>query len=80
MGSSCVAPRSRHYYYPLHLSGTFTFAPTLASSLYLLLCRLFTWHFAEVAAMSSTVFRDFKDTVSDTLFLECACFVLLLVV
>ncbi|CAK0788830.1 unnamed protein product, partial [Prorocentrum cordatum] len=46
---------SRHYYYPLHLSGTLSFTPTPAASFYLLLCRFLTWHFSEVAAMASAI-------------------------
>eukprot|EP00931_Biecheleriopsis_adriatica_P057118 TRINITY_DN33879_c0_g1_i1.p1 TRINITY_DN33879_c0_g1~~TRINITY_DN33879_c0_g1_i1.p1 ORF type:complete len:3259 (+),score=710.44 TRINITY_DN33879_c0_g1_i1:1294-9777(+) len=50
-----LAEGSRHYYYPVHLSGTFAFAPTPAAGLYLLLCRFFTWHFAEASEMAATV-------------------------
>ncbi|CAK0887697.1 unnamed protein product [Prorocentrum cordatum] len=45
----------RHYYYRVHPAGTFALAPTLAAGLYLLLCRFFTWHFAEIVAMARTV-------------------------
>eukprot|EP00929_Paragymnodinium_shiwhaense_P044942 TRINITY_DN23026_c0_g1_i2.p1 TRINITY_DN23026_c0_g1~~TRINITY_DN23026_c0_g1_i2.p1 ORF type:complete len:4431 (+),score=980.35 TRINITY_DN23026_c0_g1_i2:153-13445(+) len=46
---------SRHYHYPVHMSGAFVFTPTLSAGLYLLLCRFLTWHFAEVVSMASTV-------------------------
>ncbi|CAJ1349252.1 unnamed protein product [Effrenium voratum] len=50
-----LAEGSRHYCYPVHLSGSFAFAPTQAANLYLLLCRFFTWNFPEAAASASTV-------------------------
>jgi len=46
---------SCHYYYPVHLSGTFVFSPTTSASLYLLLCRFSTWHFSQVATMASSL-------------------------
>jgi len=57
--ASNLAEGSCHYHYPVHLSSTFTFTPTSAAGLYLLCCRMLTWHFAEVAAMASTV-ADFS--------------------
>jgi len=50
-----LAEGSRHYYYPIHPSEAFAFAPTQAANLYLLLCRLLTWHFAEATAAALTV-------------------------
>jgi hypothetical protein len=46
---------SRHYCYPVHNSGMFAFAPTQAASLYLLLCRMLTWHFVDVSMMANTI-------------------------
>eukprot|EP00930_Biecheleria_cincta_P042954 TRINITY_DN29551_c0_g1_i1.p1 TRINITY_DN29551_c0_g1~~TRINITY_DN29551_c0_g1_i1.p1 ORF type:complete len:4122 (-),score=701.34 TRINITY_DN29551_c0_g1_i1:256-12621(-) len=50
-----LAEGSRHYYYALHVSGTFAFSPTPAAGLYLLICRFLSWNFVEAAAMASTL-------------------------
>jgi hypothetical protein len=53
------AIKVRHYLYPVHLSLTFLFTPTLASALYLLLLRLLNRSYSEA-------FRLIDSCVSDT--------------
>jgi hypothetical protein len=48
----------RHYYYPIHLSSSFVFATTLASSLYLLMLRFLSQDFKEVFQLADSCVSD----------------------
>eukprot|EP00929_Paragymnodinium_shiwhaense_P090478 TRINITY_DN50674_c0_g1_i1.p1 TRINITY_DN50674_c0_g1~~TRINITY_DN50674_c0_g1_i1.p1 ORF type:complete len:4578 (+),score=1022.66 TRINITY_DN50674_c0_g1_i1:184-13917(+) len=45
----------RHHFYLVSRVGTFVFAPTRTSALYLMLCRLLTWNFYEAIAVRTTL-------------------------
>jgi hypothetical protein len=55
-------PDIRHYLYPLHLSRTLLFTPTLASALYLLLIRFITRQYEAVFRMADSCVSDIKMT------------------
>ena len=50
----------RHYMYPIHLSGTFLTASTLASSLYMMVWRLFTGAYGTAFKLADSCLSDTK--------------------
>ena len=52
----------RHYLYPMHLSRTLLFTPTLASALFLLLLRFITRQYEAVFRMADSCVSDIKLT------------------
>ena len=50
----------RHYLYPIHLSLTFLFTPTLSSTLYLVLLRFLNRQYAEVFRLADSCASDIK--------------------
>eukprot|EP01061_Rhynchopus_euleeides_P041314 TRINITY_DN7171_c0_g2_i1.p1 TRINITY_DN7171_c0_g2~~TRINITY_DN7171_c0_g2_i1.p1 ORF type:complete len:2989 (+),score=1239.68 TRINITY_DN7171_c0_g2_i1:95-8968(+) len=46
---SMLASGSRHYLYPVHLSGAFLFTPTVSSALYMSLCQALSHRHTELA-------------------------------
>jgi hypothetical protein len=53
---------TRYYLYPVHVSMSFVFTPTLASSLYLLSLRFFHCEYEEVFKIASTIGTDVEFT------------------
>lgn len=60
---------SPYFLYPVHVSLSFLFCPTLASSLYLLLLRLLNRNYDEVFRLASTIGTDVEySKEEDTIF------------
>jgi hypothetical protein len=62
---------SRFYLYPVHVSLSFMFTPTLASALYLLLLRFFYRDYAEVFRLVNTIGTDTEFSAEEKYIFQC---------